>query len=206
MASLPSKALAAYLRALDSHPLSTQMAASAALWSAGDVVAQHLEQGAPRRWLWGDSQTTTEGNAVLDRRRLLAQTAYSAVVWAPAAHYWYEALDKVVRKVARVGTIKFVGAKLALEMVTLHPLSLVAFFATVGLINGERPAQIFAQLRRDLAPTLALEWALWAPLDIANFKFVPVRHQLLVTNCGCLVESVGLSLVKSNGICVPGSH
>ena len=38
--------------------------------------------------------------------------------------------------------------------------------------------------RRDFWPTLALEWAMWAPLDIANFALVPVpmRHQLLLVS------------------------
>ena len=47
---------------------------------------------------------------------------------------------------------------------------------------------------------------MWAPLDIANFAFVPVRHQLLVANMGCLAESVALSFVKANGFALPGAH
>ena len=60
--------------------------------------------------------------------------------------------------------------------------------------------------QRDFAPTLALEWAMWAPLDVANFALVPVRHQLLVANLGCLAESIALSFVKANGFSIPGAH
>merc|ERR1712046_112422 len=116
------------------------------------------------------------------------------------------ALDRAVSRVAKAGTVRFVAAKLGLEMVALHPISLLAFFGCVGLVSGEPPAQVGAQIRRDFGPTLALEWALWAPLDVANFALVPVRHQLLVTNCGCLAESVALSLVKANGFSLPGAH
>ena len=33
-------------------------------------------------------------------------------------------------------------------------------------------------------------------LQVANFRLVPVRHQLLYVNCFCLVDSAFLSWVK----------
>ena len=45
-----------------------------------------------------------------------------------------------------------------------------------------------------------------APLDIANFALVPVRHQLLVANVGCFIESIMLSWIKANGVQLPGAH
>lgn len=93
-----------------------------------------------------------------------------------------------------------VATKLVLEVVCLHPASLFAYFTIVGKMSGESNAIIRDQLSTDFWPTLMLEISLWTPLDIVNFALVPVRHQLLVTNCGCFVESVALSSIKNNGL------
>ncbi len=38
---------------------------------------------------------------------------------------------------------------------------------------------------------------MWVNIEqVANFRFVPVRHQLLYVNCFCLVDSAYLSWVK----------
>ena len=126
------------------------------------------------------------------------QAAYASLLWAPAAHCWYALLDRRALLMAKSGSRRLVALKLAAEMVALHPVSLVAFFGSVGLASGESAREVASQLRRDFWPTLALEWAMWAPLDIANFALVPVRHQLLLVNCGCWAESVVLSLIKVN--------
>lgn len=201
-----ARALALYTRALEAHPVRTQMMSSAALWCSGDLIAQALEH---RRLPFSRGQAGTLVESLerqqqpLDVRRTIVQTTYAALVWAPVAHFWYESLDRVARKVAQVGSRRFLLSKLALELAILHPVSLVAFFGCVGIANGEAPSRIIGQLRHDFAPTLGMEWILWTPLDVANFKMIPVRHQLLVVNCGCLAESVGLSLIKENGISVP---
>ena len=184
----------AYNRLVDAAPLRASVASSAVLWCAGDVTAQHIERRG----------TAPIGALSYDWRRTAVQTVYASLVWAPMAHYWYEKLDALVLSVARAGSRRFVAAKLAAEMVALHPVSLVAFFSCVGLAAGEPVGKVAAQLRRDFAPTLALEWLMWAPLDVANFALVPVRHQLLLVNCGCFTESVVLSLIKANGFGLPG--
>ena len=77
------------------------------------------------------------------------------------AHYWYEALDRLVLRVAKAGTRRFVGTKLALEMAALHPVSLLAFFVCVGVGGGDSASEVRAQLRRDFLPSLGLEWLMW---------------------------------------------
>ena len=167
MSAIATRALAAYSRTLDRHPVKTQMASSAVIWSAGDVAAQSLENGMLRR------MRTVTAEAQHDWRRTLVQTTYAALVWAPMAHHWYEVLDRGVLSIAKAGTRRFVAAKLGLEMcgpacvckeccawphtraytpahrhrIGLHPVSLVAFFGCVGLMNGETGAEVSSQIR-----------------------------------------------------------
>ena len=140
----------------------------------------------------------------LDWKRTRIQTLYAAILWGPAGHYWYEWLDGMAQSMAPLGTARFVAIKLLLEIILLHPVALTAFFVCVGLMGSEKFRDIIEQLRSDFWPSLILEYMLWIPCDIAMFALVPARHQLLVVNTICLIESVMLSYIKSNGISLPG--
>ena len=200
------------------------MVTSGVLWFGGDILAQLLE-----RRLDGDGGATAISGgshataaaaaassavspstcsaadvATLDWDRARIQTIYAALIWAPFGHYWYQWLDKAAHSITPPGTTKFVGVKLALEMILLHPIGLTAFFVSVGLLGGEKLSDVLVQLRKDFFPSLMLEYALWTPFDLAMFSFIPVQHQLLMVNTICLIESVMLSYIKSNGISLPG--
>jgi len=122
------------------------------------------------------------------------------VAKVPSGGRRYPALDRVVCFVARAGSARFVLLKLALEVMAFHPLGLVLFFGGMGTLNGNSAETVKETLRRDFWPTLWFEVALWCPLDVAMFRFVPVRFQLLVVNCGGFVESIALSWVNANGV------
>jgi len=197
------------------------MVTSGVLWFSGDILAQLLERrfdaggdaaaisgGAPSSAGSGTGIATSTCSAGVatppDWNRARIQTIYAALIWAPFGHYWYQWLDKTAHSITLPGTRKFVGVKLFLEMILLHPIGLTAFFVSVGLLGGEKLSGILVQLRKDFFPSLMLEYALWTPFDLAMFSFIPVRHQLLVVNTICLIESVMLSYIKSNGISLPG--
>eukprot|EP00562_Extubocellulus_spinifer_P006235 CAMPEP_0178513694 /NCGR_PEP_ID=MMETSP0696-20121128/23618_1 /TAXON_ID=265572 /ORGANISM="Extubocellulus spinifer, Strain CCMP396" /LENGTH=221 /DNA_ID=CAMNT_0020143723 /DNA_START=152 /DNA_END=816 /DNA_ORIENTATION=+ len=204
------------------------MATSAILWfsgdvlaAIGDVLAQILEHSyeydddsvGKKKTVVADAnqqqkEDTTPNNAMtmqIDWKRVRIQAYYAALIWAPFGHYWYEWLDRAAHKLASGGSIRrFVGSKLILEMALLHPIGLLAFFACVGLMGGDTPCDVMHQLRKDFFPSLILEYVLWLPFDMANFAFIPVKHQLLVVNSVCLLESIMLSYIKANGISIPG--
>ena len=136
----------------------------------------------------------------IDLKRTAIQTFYAGAIWGVAGHYWYHFLDKQALKFATEGTKFFIIVKLGLEMIFLHPIALFAFFAVVALLGGESIMEIKQQLRRDYWQTLILELGLWTPIDLVNFIYVPVKHQLLVVNTACLLESIMLSYIKSNGL------
>lgn len=191
MNTLVRMAVTAYSASLAKRPLLTEMITSGGLWCLGDVVTQYMEQ-------------QQQGHNV-DWRRTASQTVYAAAVWGPAAHVWYHWLDAACRKWwggnnNSVRPSRLVATKLALEVVALHPVAILAYFGVVGTMNGESLDTIYRQLQRDYLPTLLMEIVLWTPLDVLNFACVPVRHQLLVVNCGCLVESIALSYIKNNGV------
>lgn len=213
-----------YNSVLHRHPLKTEMATSAALWFGGDVLAQYLEQRfgtkktiAPTKSIDSPKQHRMKQQKQIDIHkssdaikydwhRAGIQTVYAGIIWAPFGHYWYEWLDRAAHSLApaNTGKMRFVGTKVFLETVLLHPMALFAFFTCVGLMGGDSIRDIMQQLRKDYFPSLMLEISMWTPIDIANFLYVPVKHQLLLVNTVCLFESVMLSYIKANGLSLPG--
>jgi len=201
-----------YNNILLNHPLKTEMFTSASLWFLGDILAQELEHSDQKAAVKASSekgldQTTKTCSKILkdvppriDLKRTCIQTFYAGAIWGVMGHYWYHFLDKQALKYATEGTTRFVAVKLGLEIVLLHPIALFSFFVGVGLLGGESLAEIGKQLRKDYWKTLLLEWCLWTPLDFSNFTYVPLQHQLLVVNTACLLESIMLSHIKSNGL------
>jgi protein Mpv17 len=196
-----------YLRAVQHRPVATGIATSAVLWLAGDTVAQLIER----------AEATESGGshagggdhkkpaAFPDLRRLFGTTAEGSLVAGGLGVYWYAFLDKFVGTTLGLasGSAAFVAAKVGLECVLWHPFTLSLFWTVVGAIEGNSWEKIKEELSTDFTPTLLTEYVLWAPIDILNFKLVPVHLQVLCVNMGCLVEAVLLSYIHSHGF--PGS-
>jgi protein Mpv17 len=206
-----------YERLVSRYPVATASVTSGILWGSGDIAAQYLESRTNATKLSHShssstafSSNTVAAATIIDWRRVAVQSFYASVLWAPCAHYWYRYLDRwahqaaaaVVanqnRLLARKGAVLF--SKVAMEAALLHPIALFVYFVSIGAMKGESTRDISARLQRDFVPAVALDVALWTPLDVVNFMFVPVRHQLLVVNCGCFLESVGLSYIHQNGL------
>lgn len=186
----------AYSRALQRHPLVTQMSTSGGLWGLGDLLAQRLEGNGNNN---GKGNNDTKVPSTTDWNRTWNQVVYAAFIWGTMGHVWYAALDNAVRRLRLQQASHRVAVKYLTEAFVHDPVSLAVYFASIGCLSGESANAIRQQMKRDYVPTFWLGFAYWAPLDILNFALVPVRHQLLVVNLGCFCDSVVLSYIKNNG-------
>lgn len=91
---------------------------------------------------------------------------------------------------------RFVGSKVALDGIIFGPLDLLVFFTYMGFCNGKSAPQVKEDVKRDFIPALALEGGIWPILQVANFRYVPVRYQLLYVNLFCLIDSCFLSWIE----------
>jgi protein Mpv17 len=180
----------AYGASLDAFPVLTEMCTSGFIWFVGDLTTQYMEH----------VNSNTGKKASMDVKRTFHQTLYASIIWGPIAHKWYHLLDQLaIVLITNPTPSKMIATKLLLEIVLLHSISLLAYFSIVGFMSGDTLRQIQQQLKDDFWPTYIIEIGMWTPLDVVNFAFVPVRHQLLVVNCGCFIESIALSFIKNNG-------
>jgi protein Mpv17 len=111
----------------------------------------------------------------------------------------YEYLDRIIRRRYQPNTFRFVGSKVAADGFLFGPLDLVLFFSYVGLASGRSVEQVKDDVKRDFIPALALGGLVWPAVQIANFRFIPVRYQLLYVNLFCLLDSCFLSWIEQQG-------
>ncbi|GMH12426.1 hypothetical protein Nepgr_014267 [Nepenthes gracilis] len=70
-----------------------------------------------------------------------------------------------------------VATKVALDGIIFGPWDLLLLFTYMGLSNGKTVPQIKEDVKRDFIPALIMEGSIWPILQVANFRFVPVRNQ-----------------------------
>ena len=63
----------------------------------------------------------------------------------------------------------------------------------MGAMQGQTSSQIYDRLADVLWETQKAQWVFWIPIQLLNFRFVPVRHQLNVVLLTSVVWTALLS-------------
>lgn len=177
-----------YARRLDTSPVITQSLTSGFLFLIGDITAQRYEDRLDR-----DKGIDTSDRPYLDLKRVAACTSFGLFVLGPFGHYWYSRLDVWTNRLYAPRTMKNVGMKVLLDTAIFNPIFLIVFFTVVSLLEGLTMNDIGHKLYRDFVPSYAVDCSVWPPIQTVNFRFVPVKFQLLVVNLGCYFDDVFLS-------------
>ncbi|CAL9038976.1 uncharacterized protein LOC135644044 [Musa acuminata AAA Group] len=188
-----------YQKCLAVHPVKTQIVSSGFLWGLGDIGAQAVTQ----RTLRHQSQDKKEENKEIniDWRRVATTSMFGFAFVGPVGHYWYEYLDRIIRVRLQLQpkSMKFVTTKVAADGLIFGPLDLLIFFSYMGLASGRSISQVKEDVKRDFLPALIVGGTVWPIVQVANFRFVPVRYQLLYVNLFCLLDSSFLSWIEQQG-------
>ncbi|KAL0327559.1 UNVERIFIED_CONTAM: protein sym-1 [Sesamum angustifolium] len=165
-----------YQNCLATHPVKTQVISSGIIWGVGDIAAQAVTNSTAKRY---HLQTHDEVKELkINWRRVATTTIFGLGFVGPVGHFWYEGLDRIirVRLKLRPNSFRFVASKVAAD--------------------GKTSAQVKEDVKRDFLPALILEGGVWPIVQVANFRFVPVRYQLLYVNFFCLLDSCFLSWIE----------
>ena len=184
-----------YASKLDSHPVLTQSLTSGFLFLIGDLTAQRYEVR-----LDASNGIDVSNRPLVDFLRLAACTSFGLFVLGPCGHHWYSRLDVFTNRLYKPRSWKNVGLKVALDTAIFNPIFLIIFFTTVSLLEGLTLNDIGYKLYRDFVPSYAVDCSIWPPIQTVNFRFVPVKFQLLVVNLGCYFDDVFLSYVQHQGM------
>lgn len=189
---------------LAQHPVRTQMITSGILWATGDYAAQSISRSIERRRA---SETPVEENnnkkkakeeEATDWKRVALASSFGVGFVGPVGHLWYEGLERFVIHglKLRPNSLRFIATKVACDCLLFGPIHLLAFFTYMGLMSGRPWEEVKHDVERDFIPTYMTEGLGWGFVQVANFRLVPVRHQLLFVNVFCLIDSAFLSWVK----------
>ena len=64
----------------------------------------------------------------------------------------------------------------------------------MGAMQGQSPTQVYKHIEDVLWETQKAQWVFWIPIQLLNFRFVPVRHQLNVVLVTSVVWTALLSM------------
>ncbi|KAK4419998.1 Rhomboid-like protein 11, chloroplastic [Sesamum alatum] len=174
------------------------------IWGIGDIAAQAVTHYTARR----HRLQTHDGNEKKEKLnwRRVATTSLFGLGFVGNALYsllldqskWYEGLDRFIRFQLKLqpNSFRFVGTKVAVDSIIFGPLDLLVFFTYMGFSLGKTASQVKEDVKRDFLPALVVEGGVWPILQVVNFRFVPVRYQLLYVNIFCLLDSCFLSWLE----------
>ncbi|KAI9487328.1 MAG: sym-1 [Benjaminiella poitrasii] len=174
------KMFAAYHRVLTKRPILVQSISTAALFGAGDVIAQQLveRQGWKRH----------------DYMRTLRMTTFGGVFAGPVLSVWYRYVD---RKITIKNPFQGLVAKVTLDQFVFAPFFIAAFFTGQGLFEGKSVKEIKEKLSNGYKTALIGNYKIWPAVQFINFYFTPLNYRLLVTNTVALGWNAYLSTVNN---------
>jgi hypothetical protein len=85
-------------------------------------------------------------------------------------------------------------------MFLFEPPHLYSFFIMTGIMHGEPFATTLHHTHRTFWPTYVVDIGLWFPIQILNFRRVPLVYQPVVINVTCIGWNAYLSYTKHSKV------
>ncbi|KAG7156321.1 Mpv17-like [Homarus americanus] len=155
------------------------------LTGAGDVLSQVLvEKKSANQFEW---------------QRTVRFFAIGSFLVGPVLSRWYKVLD------SRIGSGKGVIAlkKVAADQGLFSPVFLGVFLTVLGAMQGNTPQHIQNDIKKNYKDILLTCWSVWPAVQICNFSFVPLHHQVLVVQTFALFWNTYLAWKTNQGLGAP---
>uniref|UniRef100_A0A7S4SCG9 Uncharacterized protein n=2 Tax=Ditylum brightwellii TaxID=49249 RepID=A0A7S4SCG9_9STRA len=189
---------------LESSPIKTKMVTGGILWGMGDFVAQIVPVVffPPENDETKNNKNTEEkhiektsplSSFEYDYTRTARAVAFGFVIHAPASHVHFNFLEWMTVK-AGVEGLKIPVFKAFMEQFVYWSwFSNSLYHGAMGGMQGMTPSEIYDRIADVLWETQKAQWVFWIPVQLLNFRFVPVRHQLNVVLVTSIVWTALLS-------------
>lgn len=162
---------------LQANPVPTKMVTGSFLWGLGDAVAQVVP-----------SLASTDATAPLqyDLPRTARAVLFGFAIHAPTSHVHFNFLEWMTQRAQLQGLQIPLFKAFMEQFVYWSWISNSMYHAAMGAMQGYSLPQITQRIEDVLWETQKAQWAFWIPIQLVNFTYTPVRHQLNVV----LVTSV----------------
>ncbi|VEN58513.1 unnamed protein product [Callosobruchus maculatus] len=108
----------------------------------------------------------------------------------PTIGTWYRILS---HRLGDVGTTTIAVKKVALDQLIFAPSFLAIFVATVSTVDGKSWNETKKQLTQKYSDIYLTNLTIWPAVQLFNFSFVPLRHQVLLVQTVAIVWNCYLS-------------
>jgi protein Mpv17 len=192
----------AYVRLLTRRPILTKSLTAGLIFGLSDVCAQFIEGG--RASDEGEGKETKaaiiSSSRVLDASidafsRVLAASLVGILFFGPAAHYWYEAIFRLLPSTSLLSTLQ----KALLGQIFFGPAFTAVFFGAGMVRHGDFTlGGWYDKVRCDLPAVWRAGLGYWPLVDFISYKIVPVRWIPLFVNFCSFVWTIYLSVVSND--------
>ncbi|KAL7442067.1 hypothetical protein ACHAXM_011294 [Skeletonema potamos] len=175
---------------LSSRPVLTKAITGACLWGLGDVVAQVV----PTMIQDDDGDGDTKKKEFhYDIPRTARAVTFGFAIHAPLSHVHYNLLEWMTVKGGFTGLSIPIFKTVMEQFVYWSWFSNSLYHGAMGAMQGKNMDEIQNRIKDVLWDTQVAQWKFWIPVQLLNFQFVPVRHQLNVVLLTSVVWTALLS-------------
>ena len=183
---------------LDSSPVRTKMITGSLLWGLGDFVAQLV----PHFFFGDEDESDKKDNAngnsaakpfVYDYARTGRAVFFGFAVHAPLSHVHFNFLEWMTVRGGFQGLSVPIFKTVMEQFVYWSWFSNSLYHGAMGAMQGLTAQQCYDRIADVLWDTQKAQWVFWIPVQLLNFNFVPVRHQLNVVLLTSVVWTALLS-------------
>lgn len=162
---------------LKRYPLAANLTIGISFSALGDILEQVLENYKKNKPIYHLDQTRT------------IKFSSAGVSVGFICHYWYIFLDKRFSELNWKNVLK----KIVLCQCVHSPLCIVAFFFSIGFINGWSRSEIMKNIYNKGMTLYQAEWLVWPPALLFSFYFLSTHSRVLFD---CIV-SLGFDIFNS---------
>lgn len=138
------------------------------LAAASDLINQRCEKFSGFRMQWDPVRTRNQ--------------CIQGMAFGSAFHFWYIFLDRMLPGY----TARVVLKKVFVDQLTMTPVSIVAFLALLGVLEGQHGKEIGLEIRNKGPLLLGAEWTVGPITQLFNFFLLPTRFRVLYDSFVCL--------------------
>jgi len=217
MLKFGSSILKWYNKTLETYPLMTKCITSGIIAGSGDFCCQYItypeNMNKPTennsKSLSSDERhhiNNTNDKFQLDSKRTFNFAVLGTALVGPILHVWYGLLNKHVNHPSLLLTaIK----RTVLDQTICAPLFLPTFMVSLMILEGKSIIYdrdyMVAKLRNDYFDLLLMNWFIWIPAQMLNFRIIPPNYTLLFSNCTGFIWNMYLSYKSTKKVNVSDS-
>lgn len=107
----------------------------------------------------------------------------------PTLSTWYRTLSKFIQGGGRKSAVK----KMLLDQGVFAPAFLAVFLTTVNVVDGNDFKKIQHEFQHKYVDILMTNYKIWPLVQVVNFTFVPLKHQVLLVQAVAIIWNAYLS-------------